>query len=73
MGTLLRIVFAGVLIALVIVSGCDARFGAPPAVKGSGTAVEEKREASDFTQVRGMGAGEVTIELADAESVAVEA
>lgn len=73
MGTLLRIVIAGVLIALVIVSGCDARLGAAPAVKGSGVVVEEKREASGFTQVRVSGVGEVTIERAEAESLAVEA
>ena len=73
MGTLLRTIFAGVLIALVIVSGCDAGVGGARPVKGSGVVVEEKRQASGFTQVRVSGVGEVTIERAEAESLAVEA
>ena len=73
MGTLLRTIFAGVLIALVIVTGCNAEFGGAPAVKGSGVVAEEQREASGFTEVHISGVGEVTIERAAAPSLAVEA
>ena len=73
MATLLRTIFAGVLIALVVVSGCNAEFGGAPAVKGSGVVAEERREASGFTDVAVSGVGEVTIDQAEAESLAVEA